>query len=31
MLEIKQKYYDELFELYKTADLSIGENCATID
>jgi len=31
MLEIKQKYYGELFELYKTADLSIGENCATID
>lgn len=30
MLEIKQKYYDELFELYKTADLSLGENCANI-
>jgi cobalt-zinc-cadmium efflux system outer membrane protein len=30
MLEIKQKYYDELFELYKTADLSLGDNHANI-
>ncbi|MDD2790727.1 MAG: TolC family protein [Sulfurimonas sp.] len=30
MLEIKQKYYDELFELYKTADLELGENYANI-
>jgi hypothetical protein len=30
MLETKQKYYDELFELYKIADLSLGENCANI-
>jgi outer membrane protein TolC len=30
MLEIKQKYYDELFELYKTADLSLGDNNANI-
>ncbi|MBU1927401.1 TolC family protein [bacterium] len=30
MLQIKQKYYDELFELYKTADLSLGEHCANI-
>jgi hypothetical protein len=30
MLEGKQKYYEGLFELYKTADLSIGEECANI-